>query len=244
MGRTDMDAMKADFVLAAKNSVKAGFDVIELQMHNGYLLASFLSPLTNKRSDNYGGSIENRAKYPLEIVSVIKDTIGDTPLIVKLGVKDWHPAGISKKDVEYVAQQLKDLGVAMIDVVTGNTVVDEKPKAGRMWQTPFSEWIKNTIDIPVIATGRIETIDQINTILLNSRADLVALGRPFLTNPYFVHEAKAYEQYKKDDLKNVGMPFPYLAGIYSSYPKAKKDRNEFDEMKRRLKPTSHQNNSI
>lgn len=241
MNLEDMNEVKADFETAAKNSIKAGFDVIELQMHNGFLLASFLSPLTNKRSDTYGGSIENRAKYPLEIVKAIIDTIGDTPLIVKLSVNDWHPEGISERDIEYVAQQLKDLGVAMIDVTTGNTVVDQKPLTGRMWQTPFSEWIRNTIDIPVITTGRIETIDQINTILLNSRADLVALGRTFLTNPYFVHQAKAYEQFKKDDLKNTGMPFPYLAALYTDYPKAKKDRNEFEEMKRKLKPISHQN---
>ncbi len=244
MDREDMNAVKADFILAAKNSIKAGFDLIELQMHNGYILASFLSPLTNKRTDDYGGSIENRAKYPLEIVAALKEVMGDTPLIVKLGVKDWHPDGITENDVEYVAKHLKDLGVAMIDVVTGSTVVDQKPKAGRMWQTPFSEWIRNTIDIPVITSGRIETIDQINTILLNARADLVAMARPFLTNPYFVHQAKAYEQFKKDDLKNNGMPFPYLAGAYSAYAKAKKDRNEFEAMKRKLKPISHQNKSL
>lgn len=241
MDQQDMNAVKADFITAAKNAVKAGFDVIELQLHNGFLLASFLSPLTNKRSDAYGGSIENRAKYPLEIVNAIIEAIGNTPLIVKLSVTDWHPEGISESDVEYVAQKLKDLGVAMIDVTTGNTVVDQKPLTGRMWQTPFSEWIRNTIDIPVITTGRIETIDQINTILLNSRADLVAMGRTFLTNPYFVHHAKAYEQYKKDDLKNAGMPFPYLAALYTDYPKAKKDRNEFEDMKRKSKPIGHQN---
>lgn len=241
MDSSDMNTIKEQFVNASKNAIKAGFDIIELQMHNGFLLASFLSPLTNKRSDNFGGSIENRASYPLEVVKAIKEVIGNTPLIVKLGVNDWHSEGITKKEVEYVATQLKNLGVAMIDVSTGNTVVNQKPVMGRMWQTPYSEWIKNEIEIPVITTGRIETIDQINTILLNSRADLVAMGRTFLSNPYFVLQAKAYEQYNADNLKETGIPFPYLAGAQTAYIKAKKDRNEYEDMKRRLKPVSHQN---
>jgi anthraniloyl-CoA monooxygenase len=242
MDENDMAKVKSQFVAAATKAVIAGFDVIELQMHNGFLLASFLSPLTNKRRDHYGGSIVNRAKYPLEVVEAIKKSIGDTPLIVKLGVKDWHTEGILESDVEYVATQLKNLGVAMLDVSTGNTVVDQKPILGRMWQTPYSEWIKNTINIPVITTGRIETIDQINTLLLNERADLVAMGRTLLSSPYFVHEAKAYEQFSNDNLKESGIPTSYLSGAQLSYIKAKKYRNEFEEMKLELKPISHQNN--
>lgn len=241
MDENDMQIVKNQFVSASKNAIKAGFDVIEIQIHNGFLLASFLSPLTNRRTDNYGGSIENRAKYPLDIVASIKKEIGDTPLIAKLGVKDWHPEGISKDDVEYVAKKLKDLGVSMIDVTTGNTVVDQKPRMGRMWQTPFSEWIRNAIDIPVITTGRIETIDQVNTILLNNRADLVALGRTFLMKPYFVNQAKAYEQFSVNEPKKIGIPDSYAAGGQLAYIKAKKDRDEFEKMKRQLKPSSHQN---
>ncbi|PIE48256.1 MAG: oxidoreductase [Gammaproteobacteria bacterium] len=241
MDVSDMETVKQQFVEASKNAVKAGFDVIELQMHNGFLLASFLSPLTNQRTDDFGGSIEHRASYPLKVVKAILEVIGNTPLIVKLGVKDWNPKGITPQDAEYVATQLKNLGVAMIDVATGNTVADQKPIMGRMWQTPFSEWIRNTVDIPVITTGRIETIDQINTILLNARADLVAMGRTFLSDPYFVHKAKAYEQFNADDLKETGVPFPYLAGAQTAYIKAKKDRDEFEDMKKRLKPVSHQN---
>lgn len=241
MDTSDMELVKQQFVTAAKNSVKAGFDVIELQMHNGFLLASFLSPLTNNRSDDFGGCIENRAKYPLEVTKAILEAISNTPLIVKLGVKDWHAEGITAEDVEYVATQLKEMGVAMIDVATGNTVVNQKPRMGRMWQTPYSEWIKNAIDIPVITTGRIETIDQINTVLLNSRADLVAMGRTFLLDPYFVHKAKAYEQYKAEAPEKSGIPMSYSAGGQLAYIKAKKDRNEYEDMKRRLKPVSHQN---
>lgn len=239
MDKEDMELVKQQFVDAAIRSVKAGFDVIELQMHNGYLLASFLSPLTNKRSDVFGGTIEKRAAYPLQVVKAILEKIGDTSLIVKLGVEDWHPEGISKSEVEYVALKLKNMGVDMIDVTTGNTVSGTKPVTGRMWQTPYAEWIRNTIGIPVITTGRIETIDQINTILLNARADLVAMGRKFLVDPYFVHQAKAYEQYNSDNPKEIGIPIPYMAGSHLAYIKAKKDRGEYEKMKRKLKPTSH-----
>ncbi|WP_369048165.1 FAD-dependent monooxygenase [Tenacibaculum sp. UWU-22] len=237
----DMENIKTQFVDAAKRGVKAGFDVIELQMHNGFLLASFLSPLTNQRKDDFGGAIENRAKYPLEVVTDIIKNIGETPLIVKLNVEDWSEGGITKEDVEYVSLQLKALGVAMIDVNTGNTVPNQNPRMGRMWQTPYSEWIKNSIDIPVITTGRIETIDQVNTVLLNHRADLVALGRTLLINPYFVLQSKAYEQYNTGNWEQAGIPQPYWAGAELYYIKSRKDREEFEDMKRKLKPKSHQN---
>lgn len=240
MDLDDMMTVKAEFVAATQRAIEAGFDAVELQMHNGFLLASFLSPLTNKRQDEFGGSIENRAKYPLEIVKAMKQVLGSIPLIVKLGVTDWHPEGISKEDVEYVADQLKRLNVDMLNITTGNTVVDQKPFMGRMWQTPFSEWIRNTIDIPTITSGRIETIDQVNTLLLNCRADLVALGRPLLSDPYFVQTAKAYEQYKATEPLLIGVPAPYLTGAATQYMKAKKDREEFEKMKRELKPISHQ----
>lgn len=241
MDENNMEAVKNQFVDAAKRSIDAGFDVIELQMHNGFLLSSFLSPLTNKRTDKYGGDVSNRAAYPLEVVKAIKAAIGNTPLIVKLNVEDWHPEGISKDDVEYVARQLKALAVDMIDVSTGNMVADQMPKGGRMWQTPFSEWIRNTIDIPTITTGRIESIDQVNTVLLNARADLVAMGRIFLNSPYFVNNAKAYLQYSAESLADSGIPKSYLKGAEVAYLKAKKDRDEFEEMKRELKPESHEN---
>ena len=170
----------------------------------------------------------------------MKEVLGDKPLIVKLNVTDWHPEGITKDEVEYVAKQLKNLDVDMINVSTGNTVIDQKPFMGRMWQTPFSEWIRNTIEIPTMTSGRIETIDQVNTLLLNARADLVALGRPLLTDPYFVQTAKAYEQYKADDPMSIGIPQPYLGGAAVQYMKAKKDREEFEQMKKELKPVSHQ----
>lgn len=240
MDTEDLKTVKMEFVDAAKRALEAGFDAVELQMHNGFLLASFLSPLTNKRQDEYGGNIENRAKYPLEIVKAIKEVLGDVPLIVKLNVTDWHPEGITKDDVEYVAKQLKSLDVDMLNVSTGNTVIDQKPFMGRMWQTPFSEWIRNTVDIPTMTSGRIESIDQINTLLLNARADMVALGRSLLTDPYFVLTAKAYEQYKANDPMSIGAPYPYMGGVATEYMKAKKDREEFEQMKRELKPVSHQ----
>jgi len=235
-----MEQVKNQFVAAAKRAVEANFDVVELQMHNGFLLYSFLSPLTNRRKDSYGGSISNRAKFPLAVVESIKNVIGNTPLIVKLGVEDWHPHGIRPEDALYVATQLKALGVAMIDVSTGNVVPDQQPMIGRMWQTPFSEWIRNTVNIPTLTTGRIETMDQVNTVLLNARADLVALGRTLLTSPYFVHQSKADLQYHADRLTATGIPTSYLKGAELAFIKAKKDKEEFEAMKKALKPKSHQ----
>ncbi len=235
----DMEMVKNQFVASAIRAEKAGFDVIELQLHNGFLLASFLSPLTNHRKDAYGGSIENRAKYPLEVVKAVKAAT-KIPIVVKLSVEDWLPNGISKSDVIYICENLKNMGVSMLDIVTGNTAVGQKPATGRMWQTPFSEWIRNTVNIPTITSGSIETIDQINTILLNHRADLVALGRPLLANPYFVLHAKAYEQFQAQNLASSDFPASYMVGIQAEYSKAKKDRSEYENMKKALKPISHE----
>jgi anthraniloyl-CoA monooxygenase len=174
-----MQLVKNQFVQATKNAQKAGFDMIELQAHHGFLLASFLSPLTNIRTDEFGGSIENRLKYPLEVFKAIREEFpAEKPISVRISASDWAENGISEEDVLMIAQAFKNAGADIINVSTGNTVAHQKPQTGRMWQTPFSDVIRNTIQIPTITTGFIQDIDQINTIILNGRADLVALGRP------------------------------------------------------------------
>lgn len=243
--REEMVKIKEQFVASAKLAQKIGFDLIEIQAHHGFLLASFLSPLTNTRSDEYGGEIKNRAQYPLEVIRAVREAIGPAyPLSVRISATDWHSQGISSEDVLYFCAELKKLGVNIINVSTGNTVADQKPMRGRMWQTPYSEWIRNEIGIPTITAGIIQDIDQINTCLLNSRADLIGLGRALLTNPYFVMHAKAYEQYLADDMASTGIPKQYFIAGATLYNFEKKRRNELEHMKNALKPETHQTSQL
>lgn len=203
----DMNEVVSEFVQATKNADKAGFDMIELQAHHGFLLASFLSPLTNIRNDEFGGSIENRLKFPLRVFSDMRKVFNqDKPMSVRISASDWTENGISEDDVFKIAKTFQDAGVDIINVSTGNTVENQKPLIGRMWQTPYSDAIRNTVGVPTITTGYIQDIDQINTILLNGRADLVALGRPLLLDANFVRNAEAYEQFKTTSIPNQYLP--------------------------------------
>ncbi|MDP5096353.1 MAG: bifunctional salicylyl-CoA 5-hydroxylase/oxidoreductase, partial [Flavobacterium sp.] len=231
----DMAEIKAQFVQATKNVEEAGFDMIELQAHHGFLLASFLSPLTNIRTDEFGGSIENRLKYPLEVFKAIREVfpIGK-PISVRISATDWAENGISEQEVITIATAFKAAGVDIINVSTGNTVAGQKPLTGRMWQTPFSDAVRNTVHIPTITAGYIQDIDQINTILLNGRADLVALGRPLLLDANFVRNAQAYEQFQANDIPN-----PYKIGVSHLYPLKTSERKQVEGMKKALKPKSN-----
>ncbi|WP_324069217.1 MAG: bifunctional salicylyl-CoA 5-hydroxylase/oxidoreductase [Flavobacterium sp.] len=231
----DMTSIKAQFVQAAKNADEAGFDMIELQAHHGFLLASFLSPLTNIRSDEFGGSIENRLKYPLEVFKAIREVFPtDKPISVRISATDWAENGISEHEVITIATAFKAAGADIINVSTGNTVAGQKPLTGRMWQTPFSDAVRNTVHIPTITTGYIQDIDQINTIILNGRADLVALGRPLLIDANFVRNAQAYEQFQANDIPN-----PYKMGVSHLYPLKASERKQVEGMKKALKPKSN-----
>src|SRR5690606_15388168 len=197
MTTDDMNQVISQFVAAAQNAEKAGFDMIELQAHHGFLLASFLSPLTNIRTDEYGGSIENRLKYPLAIFKAIRDVFpSEKPISVRISATDWTEIGISEQEVITIATAFKAAGADSINDSTRNTVSGQKPLTGRMLQTPFSDAVRNTVHIPTITAGYIQDIDQINTIILNGRADLVALGRPLLLDANFVRNAQAYEQFQ------------------------------------------------
>ena len=231
----DMNRIVSEFVQATKNADEADFDMIELQAHHGFLLASFLSPLTNIRKDEFGGSIENRLKFPLRVFTEMRAVFNqDKPMSVRISASDWAENGISEEDVLQIAAAFKTAGADIINVSTGNTVENQKPLVGRMWQTPFSDAIRNSVHIPTITAGYIQDIDQINTILLNGRADLIALGRPLLLDANFVRTAQAYEQFKATDIPNQ-----YLAGISHLYPLKAAERKSVENMKKALKPESH-----
>lgn len=231
----DMNEIVNQFVLATQNAEKAGFDLIELQAHHGFLLASFLSPLTNKRTDDFGGSIENRLRFPLRVFTEIRKVFPQhKPISVRISANDWAENGISEEDVVTIATAFKNAGADIINVSTGNTVEHQQPQKGRMWQTPFSDMVRNSADIPTITTGNITDIDQINTIILSGKADLVALGKPLLLDPYFVRKAQAYEQINVADIPNQ-----YQKGIENLYNSTISERKQIERMKRALKPKSN-----
>ena len=235
MTLADMDLITNQFLQATKNSNEAGFDMIELQAHHGFLLASFLSPLTNIRTDEFGGCIENRLKFPLRVFNAMRSEFPkDKPMSVRISATDWADNGITENDVMTIASAFKNAGADIINVSTGNTVAHQKPQTGRMWQTPFSDAVRNTVHVPTITTGYIQDIDQINTILLNGKADLVALGRPLLLDPNFVRNAQAYEQFETSDIPNQ-----YKAGISHLYPLKAAERKQTEGMKKALKPKSN-----
>ncbi|MEY4834035.1 MAG: dehydrogenase [Bacteroidota bacterium] len=235
MTLADRQWVKSQFVQATKNANEAGFDMIELQAHHGFLLASFLSPLTNIRTDAFGGSVQNRLKYPLEIFTAIREVFPkEKPISVRISATDWAENGISEQDVLVISEAFKTAGADIINVSTGNTVANQKPQTGRMWQTPFSDAVRNTVHIPTITAGYIQDIDQINTIILNGRADLVALGRPLLLDANFVRNAQAYEQFQARDIPNS-----YKMGISHLYPLQAAERKQAEGMKKALKPKSN-----
>src|SRR5690554_1722393 len=231
----DMDTIVNQFVSAAQNAESAGFDMIELQAHHGFLLASFLSPLTNIRTDEFGGSIENRLRFPLRVFTEIRKVFPQNkPIAVRISACDWAENGISEEDVITIAEAFKNAGADIINVSTGNTVENQKPQMGRMWQTPFSDVVRNTVHIPTITAGNITDIDQINTIILSGKADLIALGKPLLLDPYFVRKAQAYEQFEVNDI-----PYQYEKAIPSLYSSTASERKQTENIKRALKPKSN-----
>ena len=231
----DIDLITSQFVQATKNANEAGFDMIELQAHHGFLLASFLSPLTNVRTDEFGGSIQNRLKFPLRVFNEMRNIFPkEKPMSVRISASDWAENGISEEEVITIATAFKNAGADIINVSSGNTVANQKPQLGRMWQTPFADVVRNTVHVPTITAGYIQDIDQINTIILNGKADLVALGRPLLVDANFVRNAQAYEQFEATDIPNQ-----YKAGSSHLYPLKANERKQLEGMKKALKPKSN-----
>ena len=240
MATEDCNSILNQFVTAAKNADEAGFDMIELQAHHGFLLASFLSPLTNQRTDEFGGSIENRLRYPLRVFTAIREAFTySKPISVRISASDWAENGITEEEVITIAEAFKEAGADIINVSTGLTVENQKPAVGRMWQTPYSDMVRNTVNIPTITAGYIQDIDQINTILLNGRADLVALGKTLLLDPAFVRNAQAYELHNADNLDSLGIPKQYMSAVSHLYPYKSGERRSIENMKKALKPLTH-----
>src|SRR5690606_36595462 len=180
----DMARIQADFVRAAQQADAAGFDWLELHCAHGYLLSSFISPLTNRRSDAYGGTLENRCRYPLEVFAAVRDAWPqDKPISVRISAHDWVEGGITPDDAVQIARVFKQAGADMSDCSSGQVSKQEKPVYGRMFQTPFADRIRNEAGIPTIAVGAIFEADHANSIIAAGRADLCAIARPHLANP-------------------------------------------------------------
>ena len=190
MGRADMDAVIRDHVRAAERAADAGFDLLEIHMAHGYLLATFISPLTNVREDEYGGSVANRMRFPLEVLDAVRGAWPEErPLSVRISAVDWAPGGQEIEDSLDVARLLKAHDVDLVDVSAGQTVPFAKPRYGRQFQTPFSDRIRHEVDVPTMAVGNISSFMDVNTILAAGRADLCALARAHLWDPYWVRNA-------------------------------------------------------
>ncbi|HZI89084.1 MAG TPA: FAD-dependent monooxygenase, partial [Candidatus Polarisedimenticolia bacterium] len=190
MTRADMDRVKADYVRAAELSLEAGFDLLEIHMAHGYLLATFISPLTNRRTDEYGGDLTNRMRYPLEVFDAVRRVWPkEKPMSVRISAVDWFPGGITPADSVEVARMLKAHGCDIVDVSAGQTVPDQKPVYGRLFQTPFADRIRHEVGIATMAVGNISSYADVNTILAAGRADLCLLARAHLWDPYWTRHA-------------------------------------------------------
>jgi len=235
LDRAGMDAVRDSFVESARRGARAGFDMLELHCAHGYLLASFLSPLTNRRQDEYGGSVGNRLRFPLEVFEAMRAVWpAERPMSVRISATDWHEGGIDEADTFAIAEAFRNAGCDLIDVSAGQTVPDQQPVYGRMFQTKFAEAIRNVPKMATMAVGAITEAAQVNTILHTRRADLVALGRPHMWNPYFARQAAAWY-----DARVGHWPKPYLAGrnqAYRELPKAREDRLA---LQRKAKPKRH-----
>ena len=194
MDRKDMDTVHEQFVRAARMADAAGFDMLELHMAHGYLLASFISPLTNVRADEYGGSLENRMRFPLEIFDAVRGSWpAERPMSVKISATDWAAGGLSGEDAVALARMLGDHGCDAVTVSTGQTVPHQQPVYGRLYQTPFSDRIRYEVSIATMTVGNIASPDDVNSILAAGRADLCVLARGHLYDPYWTRHA-AWEQ--------------------------------------------------
>jgi anthraniloyl-CoA monooxygenase len=184
MTRADMDRVLGDFLHSTRLAAEAGFDWLELHCAHGYLLSSFISPLTNQRTDEYGGSLENRLRYPLEVFKAMRAAWPEQlPMSVRISAHDWVEGGITPNDAVEIARAFKAAGADMIDCSSGQVSKQQQPVYGRMYQTPFADRIRNEAGIPTIAVGAISEADHVNSIIAAGRADLCAVARPHLANP-------------------------------------------------------------
>jgi anthraniloyl-CoA monooxygenase len=208
MTRADMERVRDEFVAAARMGEAAGFDMLELHCAHGYLLSGFITPLSNRRTDEYGGSLENRLRFPVEVFRAMRAAWPAVrPMSVRISAHDWTDDGITDADAVEIARAFQAAGADIIHVSAGQTSDAARPVYGRMFQTPFSDRIRNEAGVPTIAVGNITEADQINSIIAAGRADLCALARPHLSDPQWTLRAAA-------ELGYAGQPWPpqYLAG--------------------------------
>ncbi|MCZ4282692.1 bifunctional salicylyl-CoA 5-hydroxylase/oxidoreductase [Kiloniella laminariae] len=219
MDREDMTRVRDQFVNATEMAARSGFDMIELHAAHGYLISSFISPLSNIREDEYGGSLENRMRYPLEVFKAMRAVWpADKPMSVRISAVDWvDDVGITQDDAVQIARLFHEAGVDIIDVSAGQTSKEAKPVYGRMFQTPFADRIRNELGIATMAVGNIYEPDHVNSILMAGRADLVCMARPHLADPYWTLHAGA-----SLGEKSLKWPDPYLAGRDQLYRLAEK----------------------
>ena len=208
MSRADMDRVTAEFVQSTHYAAQAGFDWLELHCAHGYLLSSFITPLTNIRTDEYGGSLQNRCRYPLEVFGAMRAVWpAHLPMSVRISAHDWAPGGNTDDDAVAIARLFKAAGCDVIDVSSGQTTRAAKPVYGRMYQTPFADRIRNEVGIQTMAVGAISESDQVNSIIAAGRADLCAIARPHLADPaWTLHEAAKLQS------RHITWPLPYLSG--------------------------------
>ena len=209
MDRACMDGVKAQFVSATEMAARAGFDMIELHAAHGYLISSFISPKSNIRTDEYGGSLENRMRYPLEIFAAMRAAWGQAkPMSVRISANDWvGEEGVTPADAVRIARMFAAAGADIIDVSAGQTSTEARPVYGRMFQTPFSDRIRNEAGLATMAVGNIYEADHANSILMAGRADLICLARPHLADPYWTLHAAL----RMGD-RDTPWPLPYLMG--------------------------------
>ncbi|MFN3727197.1 MAG: bifunctional salicylyl-CoA 5-hydroxylase/oxidoreductase [Allosphingosinicella sp.] len=210
MTRADMDRVRDEFVAAVRMGLECGFDMIELHAAHGYLLSSFITPLHNKRTDEYGGGLENRLRYPLEVFRAMRAAWpADRPMSVRISANDWMgDLGVTPDEAVEIGRAFTEAGADLIDVSAGQTWADCKPIYGRMFQTPFADQIRNEGRVTTMAVGNIYEPDHVNSILAAGRADLVALARPHLIDPSWTLRAAAAQDYREQ-----WVPPPYLGGM-------------------------------
>ncbi|MEV6175083.1 bifunctional salicylyl-CoA 5-hydroxylase/oxidoreductase [Streptomyces sp. NPDC051954] len=208
--RAQLTDIREQFSAAARRAVRAGFDLLELHCAHGYLLSGFLSPLTNLRTDAYGGTLAERLRFPLEVFDAVREVWPeDRPMTVRISATDWAEGGTTGEEAVEIARAFAAHGADAIDVSTGQVVAEERPEFGRSYQTPYADRIRHETGIPVIAVGAISSWDDVNSLILAGRTDLCALARPHLYDPHWTLHAAAEQGY---DGPGVGWPAAYRAG--------------------------------
>ncbi|MGC9407225.1 bifunctional salicylyl-CoA 5-hydroxylase/oxidoreductase [Streptomyces sp. DZ1-3] len=210
LSRAQLTDIREQFTSAAVRAARAGFDLLELHCAHGYLLSGFLSPLTNRRTDAYGGSPEKRLRFPLEVFDAVRAVWpGERPMTVRVSATDWAEGGTAPEEAVAIARAFAAHGVDAVDVSTGQVVADERPEFGRSYQTPYADRIRHEAGVPVIAVGAISSWDDVNSLILAGRADLCALARPHLYDPHWTLHAAAEQGYEGPGAR---WPAPYRAG--------------------------------